>query len=129
MVVLDGPGFEHWTMLSEGKYFHNQENYSEYFSEDWKNISEAQKEAGHGGMDYVMLKHFFKALKDGEKEMPIDVYDAVSWMCITALSGESIAKGSMPVEIPDFTRGAYKFRPQKDVVEIPKIKKIRRDFL
>ena len=123
MVLVDNPEFEHWTMLSEGKHFHNQENYSEYLSEDWKNISEVQKEAGHGGMDYVMLNHVFKALKNEEKEMPIDVYDAVAWMCITALSGESIAKGSMPVEIPDFTRGAYKTRPQKDVVEIPRVEK------
>ena len=37
------------------------------------------------------------------EEMPIDVYDAASWMVITVLSEESIALGGHPVTIPDFT--------------------------
>ena len=37
------------------------------------------------------------------------------------LRSRMFSKGSIPVEIPDFTRGTYKFRPLKDVVEIPKI--------
>lgn len=52
------------------------------------------------------------------KEMPIDVYDAVIWMSIAYLTGESIAKGGASVEIPDFTKGAYKFRPPVDVVDL-----------
>ena len=55
--------------------------------------------------------------------MPIDVYDAVSWMSITALSEESIAKGSIPIECPDFTRGKYKNRKPLDVLPLPKIKR------
>ena len=47
--------------------------------------------------------------------MPIDVYDAASWMCISALTKESIAKGNIPVEIPDFTCGAWKTRERFDV--------------
>ena len=39
--------------------------------------------------------------------MPIDVYDAATWMAITPLSEKSIACGSAPVEIPDFTRGKW----------------------
>ena len=39
--------------------------------------------------------------------MPIDVYDAASWMAITALSEMSIAKGGQVVDIPDFTRGKW----------------------
>jgi hypothetical protein len=39
--------------------------------------------------------------------MPIDVYDAASWMAITALSEISVANGSAPVEIPDFTSGRW----------------------
>ena len=33
------------------------------------------------------------------------------------------SKGSIPIEIPDFTKGKYKFRTQKDVVELPRVKK------
>ena len=36
-----------------------------------------------------------------------DVYDAAEWSCLTELSGLSIAYGSMPVEVPDFTRGDW----------------------
>lgn len=39
--------------------------------------------------------------------MPLDVYDAAAWMAITPLSEQSIALGSAPVEIPDFTSGRW----------------------
>jgi len=42
-----------------------------------------------------------------EKPMPIDVYDAASWMAITALSEMSIARGGAVVDIPDFTNGKW----------------------
>ncbi|MGN1040526.1 MAG: hypothetical protein ACI4QL_03760, partial [Candidatus Fimimonas sp.] len=92
-----------------------------YLSDDWRNITKEQMEAGHGGMDYVMLKHFFDCVINKE-EMPIDIYDAVSWMCVTALSAQSIANGSAPVLFPDFTRGKYKQRQPIDVVKLPEIK-------
>ena len=58
-----------------------------------------------------------------KKPMPIDVYDAVTWMSVTALSEQSIANGSAPVECPDFTRGKYKTRKTVDCLECPVIKK------
>ena len=73
---------------------------------------------GHGGMDYIELKAFFKAALNGE-EMPIDVYDAAAWMAITPLSEQSIAMGGAPQPIPDFTRGAWMLRERRDVVEFP----------
>jgi hypothetical protein len=85
-------------------------------------ITKEQLEAGHGGMDYVMLKHFFKCVAE-KRPMPIDVYDAVVWMSVTALSEKSIAGGSIPVECPDFTRGKYKTRKTVDVLDLPNIKK------
>ena len=36
-----------------------------------------------------------------------DVYDAAEWSCITELSELSVRQGSIPVEIPDFTRGNW----------------------
>ena len=94
--------------------------YASYLPEIWTNISKEQQKLGHGGMDYFLFKSFFDAVLAGE-ELPIDVYDAAAWMCITALSEKSIAEGGMPQEIPDFTRGAWKTRPRKDVVEFPKV--------
>ena len=63
-----------------------------------------------------MLKAFFDSILEN-KEMPIDIYDAVAWMVVTCLSEDSISKGGMPVEIPDFTSGKWIMRESKDVVE------------
>ena len=73
-----------------------------YLPDIWKNITNEIIESGHGGMDYFVFSDFFERLRE-DLPMPIDVYDAASWMCISCLSEESIAKGNVPVEIPDFT--------------------------
>ena len=96
------------------------ENYTEYLPDIWRNITEEEKNLGHGGMDYLEMKAFFKAILNGE-EMPVDVYDMAAWMAITPLSEQSIAHGGMPQAIPDFTRGLWHMREQKDVVEMPKV--------
>ena len=118
-VVLDNGEYNH-EMDPYKKAFFNQDDYKKYLPQDWQTITDTQIKSGHGGMDYIMLKNFFKYLKE-KKPMPIDVYDAVSWMSITALSEESIANGSVPVECPDFTRGKYKSRKTIDVVDFPNV--------
>lgn len=68
--------------------------------------AKAKTVGGHGGMDYIMDARLIYCLRNG---LPLDqdVYDAAEWSCLTELSGLSIAYGSMPVEIPDFTRGDW----------------------
>lgn len=96
-------------------FFKNALKYhEEYLDERWKNVTPQQIDAGHGGMDYFEFLSFFDAIKNN-KPMPIDVYDAAAWMCITPLSEYSIANGNVPVEIPDFTKGKYKERERLDV--------------
>ncbi len=119
-VILDGSIDHEHTRYKD--MFFTQDNYNEYLPDDWRTITKEQLEAGHGGMDYVMLKHFFKCVAE-KRPMPIDVYDAVAWMSVTALSEQSIAGGSIPVECPDFTRGKYKTRKTVDVLDLPNIKK------
>ena len=68
---------------------------------------------GHGGMDYLVISAFLEAMTTG-KNPPIDVYDAAAYMAITALSEESVIKGSAPVMIPDFTRGKWYRRSDID---------------
>ena len=115
-----------YTVLEEGKfdgwreaypqYIGNAKDYEEEFlPEMWKNPSEEVIEAGHGGIDYYELVAWADALKNG-KEMPVDVYEAVALMSITYLSEISI-KEKRFVEIPDFTRGKYKERKIKDVID------------
>ncbi len=39
--------------------------------------------------------------------VPIDVYDAATWMAVSALSEASVQAGGAPVAIPDFTSGRW----------------------
>lgn len=119
-VVIEGRYDHEKTNIRET--FENQNDYNEYLPDDWKEITEDQLKSGHGGMDYIMLKNFFRAVKN-KQDMPIDVYEACAMMCITSLSEQSIAKGSVPIDIPDFTNGKYKERKIMDVLSFPSIKK------
>lgn len=74
----------------------------------WKKLTaQAQQSGGHGGMDFVMNWRLIQCLREG---LPLDltVYDAAAWSAVVPLSIESVGKGSAPVRIPDFTRGAWK---------------------
>lgn len=100
------------------KYGNNATDYEEkYLPAVWKNITKEQLEAGHGGMDAVMFGEFISCLRE-HRPMPIDVYDAAAWMCITALSEASVAQGGMPQAIPDFTCGMWTRREPRDVIEL-----------
>ena len=105
-----------------GKYLNNAERYSEYLPAEWRYISDAERELGHGGMDYLMFKAFFKAVINGE-EMPVDVYDAAAWMSVTALSAASVAAGGAVQTFPDFTRGKWVTRKPHPVCDLPGYKK------
>jgi hypothetical protein len=73
----------------------------------WKKYAGEAENAGHGGIDYFVLRGFVESIKR-KTAPPIDVYDAAVWSAISPLSEMSIARGSSPVEIPDFTRGKWK---------------------
>lgn len=73
----------------------------------WKQYAKDGIHAGgHGGMDYLVLSAFAESAINDVKS-PIDVYDTAAWMAITCLSEQSIAMGSMPVPVPDFTNGMW----------------------
>ena len=80
--------------------------YAKYEHPLWVKYRETGIMAGHGGMDGLVLRGFFTAVRN-HTQTPIDVYDTAAWMSITPLSEASIANGSLPVEIPDFTHGAW----------------------
>ena len=119
-VFLDGmeEGFD--TLEMYKKYLGNNEQYKkDYMPDIWMNITEEQRIKGHGGIDYFEFKAFFECLRE-KKPMPIDVYDAAAWMCITCLSEASCAMGGQPMAIPDFTNGAWVNRKPEDVMPLGK---------
>ncbi len=118
-VLLDDEGLEEFFEPQDSvkKYLGNAEKYEGFLPEIWKNVEKDRMRCGHGGMDYLMLREFFRAVQEG-KPMPVDVYDAAAWMVITPLSEQSIKKNGSSVVIPDFTGGQWKERKNRDVVPL-----------
>jgi predicted dehydrogenase len=98
---------------------HRWENYADVLAEFdhplWKDLDEMSQGAGHGGMDFIEDYRLIKCLREG---LPLDmnVYDAAALSAVGPLSEWSVANGSRPVEIPDFTRGRWESWPAWDIV-------------
>lgn len=85
----------------------NAREYEELYDHPvWKQYLEEGVQEGHDGMDWLEFQLFFKALRENAP-MPVDVYDAATWMAVTALSEMSIARGGAVVDVPDFTNGRW----------------------
>ncbi|MCC6537520.1 MAG: Gfo/Idh/MocA family oxidoreductase [Bryobacterales bacterium] len=81
--------------------------YAQYEHRLWKEHGEEANRHGHGGADDLCLHQFIAAVRRGGA-MPIDVYDSVTWSALVALTAQSVAQRSKPVDFPDFTRGKWK---------------------
>jgi predicted dehydrogenase len=66
----------------------------------------ALKSGGHGGMDYLLNLRLIQCLRAG-RPLDMTVYDAAAWSSVFPLSVASVAKGSVPMSVPDFTRGQW----------------------
>lgn len=80
-----------------------------------KHIGEIAKNVGgHGGMDFIMDWRLIDCLRNG---LPLDqdVYDAASWSSVFPLSGVSVGNRSKTIDVPDFTRGAWKTNKPHDM--------------
>lgn len=86
--------------------------YKEFEHPLWTKVAEVAKKLpsegtrGHGGMDFVMRWRIIQCLREG---LPLDqdVYDAAAWSVVGPLSEQSVAQRGAPIEVPDFTRGAW----------------------
>ena len=118
-VFLDGEKHTYWDMYDY--YIDNLNNAKkyeeEYLPSIWKNITDEEMKAGHGGMDWFCYKAFTDALIN-KTEMPVDVYDAATWQAVSVLSEISIQQGGAPQAMPDFTNGKWYKRPRKDVCDL-----------
>ncbi len=109
-------------LLGRSPQYHQWEPFAPYQARFdhawWKSLSADPKLAqlGHGGTDVIELREFVQAVRN-RTQTPIDVYDSVGMSVIIPLSEQSIAKGGIPVECPDFTRGKWKTRKPTFAVE------------
>ncbi len=98
-IYIEGDGEnDRWTTIDSYK--------AKYEHVLWKQLGEKARAGGHGGMDYVMAYRLVQTIREGLTP-DMDVYDAASWSAPGPLSEISVAKGSMPVQFPDFTRGNW----------------------
>lgn len=74
----------------------------------------AKKVGGHGGMDFLMDWRVIDCLRNG---LPLDqdVYDAALWSVVFPLSEWSVNNRSNSIDVPDFTRGAWKTNKPLDI--------------
>ena len=73
----------------------------------WAKFEKDAENAGHGGMDFFVIRAFIESIKR-KVAPPLDVYDAASLSVVSHLSERSIAEGSTPQAFPDFTKGKWK---------------------
>jgi predicted dehydrogenase len=84
----------------------SEEWFKKYDHKLWSTLESKAKEAGHGGMDFIMMYDFIDAIRN-KKPTPMDCYDAAAWSAISGLSEMSIARGGALIDFPDFTRGQW----------------------
>jgi hypothetical protein len=104
----DYPPRLHLDGQPEGWVTDLQAYHEEYGHPLYKKLNaQARQSGGHGGMDYVMNWRLIQCLREGSP-LDLTVYDAAAWSSIVPLSIASVSKGSAPVVVPDFTRGAWR---------------------
>lgn len=84
-----------------------KELYEKYKHPITRELEKRAKEVGgHGGMDFIMDYRLIYCLRNG-LPLDMDVYDMAEWCSLIPLSQISLEHGFAPVEVPDFTRGAW----------------------
>ena len=108
------PG-EHANWLSQEEFDKCAKKYQHPL---WISVGEiAKKIGGHGGMDFIMDLRWAYCLQNG-LPLDMDVYDLASWSSIVECSSKSDVANGAPVEIPDFTRGAWKHAKPKVIGDV-----------
>jgi len=102
----------HTEWLSESEFQDIEKKYNPPLIQRMQDI--AKKIGGHGGMDFLMDWRLIDCLRNG-LPVDMDVYDAASWSVIGPLSEWSVANRSTPIDIPDFTNGAWALNQPHDI--------------
>ena len=77
----------------------------------------AKRVGGHGGMDFIMDARWVYCLQQG-LPLDMDVYDLAVTSCLCELTEKSADSRARSIDIPDFTRGAWRTNAPLGVVDI-----------
>ena len=89
---------------SEKAVWRNLDEFSSFLPERYRQATEEQKAAGHGGSDFFIVQDFIDAITLGVKPA-IDVYAACEWTAVALLSELSITNGGRAIDMPRFRKG------------------------
>ena len=112
------PSLVHIEGQSPQHQWEELENYTDKYEHPvWTAKGEEARGGGHGGMDYIEDYRLIQCLNEGTQQ-DLDVYDAASWSAVAPLSEKSVAQRGASIDVPDFTRGAWKTRPSLGIIEM-----------
>ena len=80
-------------------------DYDQYLPERYRQATEAQTHAGHGGGDFFIVSDFVEAIRTGCRPA-VDVYDACEWTAVGLLSELSVVNNGRTMTVPRFRPGA-----------------------
>jgi glycosyl hydrolase family 109 protein 1 len=100
----DYENLEEHVCMSEEEKTALMEEYKHPIVKDIETL--AKEVGGHGGMDFIMDYRLIYCLQRG-LPLDMDVYDLAEWCSLIPLTEISLDNNSAPVEVPDFTRGAW----------------------
>ncbi len=84
----------------------------------WKTVGElAKRVGGHGGMDFIMDARWIYCLQQG-LPLDMDVYDLAATSCLCELTELSADRRGRTYDIPDFTRGDWRYNKPLGIVDI-----------
>ena len=84
----------------------------------WKTVGElAKRVGGHGGMDFIMDARWLYCLQQGIP-LDMDVYDLAATSCLCELTEISADNRGRTCDIPDFTRGEWRYSKPLEIVDI-----------
>ena len=76
--------------------------YADFLPDDYIDMPEAAKDAGHWGADYFMIQAFIKSIRE-ERPVPIDIHQSLNYTLPGIISEKSMQQGGQQMEVPIVT--------------------------
>lgn len=101
-----GDDYDRVSFIGEDSPIHNMkwrhlDEFKEFMPDRYKNATEEQLNAGHGGGDFFIVEDFINAVRSNTQP-ELDVYKACEWTAVGLLSDLSVTNKERHIEVPHF---------------------------